>query len=82
MPRLEGVKITMAKQPKITIKKIETRYLLEDDKGLMISVVVYKDGRISIFRRNYFNEPFEFNNSKREVIEGIARLMLEAVKLK
>ena len=69
-------------QPKITIKKIETRYLLSDDKGRMISVVVHNDGRMSIFRRNYFNEPFEFNNSKKEIIEAIARLILEAVKLK
>ena len=70
------------KKEKITIKKIETRYLLSDSEGRMISVVVYADGRISIFRRNYFNEPFEFTGSKREVVEGIARLMLEAVKLK
>jgi len=75
-------KKTKKEQPKITIKKIETRYLLTDDKGRMISVVVHNDGRISIFRRNYFNEPFEFTGSKREMIEAIARLMLEAVKLK
>jgi len=71
----------MAKQPKITIKKIETRYLLTDDKGRMISVVVHNDGRISIFRRNYFNQALEFEYSEREVIEAIARLILEAVKL-
>jgi len=68
-------------QPKITIKKIETRYLVGDNEGRMISVVVYADGRISIFRRNYFNRALEFEYSEREVIEAIARLILEAVKL-
>jgi len=70
------------KKEKIIVKKIETRYLVGDSEGRMISVVVHNDGKISIFRRNYFNEPFEFNNSKKEMVEAIARLMLEAVKLK
>jgi len=72
----------MKKQNKITIKKIKTYYLLTDEKGRKISVILYDDGRMSIYRQDYFNQPLEFNYSEREVVEAIAKLMLEAVKLK
>jgi len=70
------------KREKIIVRKMDTRYVLEDSEGRKISVIVYSNGRMSIYRQNYFNRALEFEYSEREVIEAIARLMLEAVKLK
>ncbi len=72
----------MEKQDKITIEKKQARYLLTDNKGHTISVIIYGDGRISIYRQSYFNGPFEFNQSEKETVEAIAKLMVRAVKIK
>ena len=72
----------LMEKSKITIKKIETRYILTDEKGRTISVIVHDDGRISIYRHSYFNESFHFEHSDRKIVEAVAKLLLEAAKLK
>ena len=67
----------------IKIVKQETRYILSDKNGYCISVSVSGDGTaFSIFRKDYFNEPFYFKNSSEETIKAIANLLLEVIKLK
>lgn len=69
------------KNKSITITKQETRYILTDQEGHSISVILSGNKRLSIYRQTYFNQPFEFIGSKPEVVEAVAKLLLEAVKL-
>ena len=69
-------------QREIKIIKQDTRYILSDGE-YTISAVVSGDGKhISIFRQQFYNQGFEFNGSEKETVEAIAKLFLEAIKLK
>lgn len=64
----------------IKIKKVLTRYILTDDKGICISVEVSGD-KLNIYRQQYFNQGFEFKGSNPEVVRQIANLLLKATNL-
>lgn len=70
------------KKKEITIKRLETRYILTDEKGNSISVIVSgNEESLSIYRQTYFNLPFEFVGSRPETVRTIIDLLFEATKL-
>lgn len=68
------------KKNKIRVDERERRYFITNGKYI-ISVIVNKFNEISIYRQMYFNKGFDFIESDPEVVENVAKLMLEAVKL-
>lgn len=70
------------KNKPITITKQEARYILRDEKGHYISVILSRKGKqISIYRYGFFNKGFDFINSDKETAKAIIRLLEEAIKL-
>ena len=70
------------KKKRITILKQETRYIIKDDKGHSISVIISgNEKNISIYKYDFFNEGFTFKGSDKETVEAIIKLFSEAVKL-
>ena len=65
---------------KIQIKQTEVRFLITDGEHT-ISVIQYPDGKLSIFRQQYFNEGFDFEKSDPKTIKAVCKLIEEALKL-
>lgn len=66
----------------IKVIKQESRYIIRDEKGHSISVIVNGDNsHISIFRQTFFNQSFSFIGSDKATVEAIIKLFSEALKL-
>ena len=61
-------------------KLVSSKYILSKGK-YQISATKDCNGNISIYRQNFFNQPFVFKNSKPDVIKEIAKLIIEASNL-
>ena len=76
------ITITKKETKSITITKQEACYILRDEKGHYISVILSRKGKqISIYRYGFFNKGFDFINSDKETAKAIIRLLEEAIKL-
>lgn len=65
--------------PKVTIKKVSERYILELGK---VKIGVEKQGHaLTVTRHDYFNEPLVFKESTDETCESIGKLLIQASKL-
>ena len=68
---------------KINISKLETKYLIDDGKHT-ISVILhhaFPKSSLSIFRQEYFNQPFDFIKSDPSTVKAIANLLRKATEL-
>lgn len=66
---------------KTQITKVSSKYILKTGNK-KISATVDLNGKISLYRHNYFNQPFVFKNSKPEDIKIVGKLISEASQIK